>query len=317
MKNNLELENKKITVAIPCYNEAPTVGKVINDFRAKLPEAEILVFDNNSKDETVRIAKEHGAKIFYEKKQGKGYVLQNMFRTLDADIFILVDGDDTYFAEDVYKLIEPIKNGQADMVVGNRLLQGRSGFSSTHRFGNMVFKYLLNYLFNARFADILSGYRVMTREFYKNIPLLAKGFEIETELTLQSLERNFHIIEIPIQYKNRPEGSHSKINKVKDGYRIIFSIIALLRDYRPMVFFGYLGGFFIIMGIILGSIIISEYYRTGAITRVPTAILSITLVIIGVNALISGLILSAVNRRQKETETFIRQLITASRKENK
>lgn len=296
----------KITVAIPCYNEAPTIAKVITDFRKELPEAEILVFDNNSTDDTVRIAEQNGARLFYEKKQGKGYVMQNMFRTVDADIFVLVDGDDTYFASDVHKLLEPIKNNKADMAVGNRLMQKKGGFSLSHRFGNWVFKVLLNFLFNARFADILSGYRVMTKEFYKSIPLLAKGFEIETELTLQSLDHDFHIKEIPIQYKDRPAGSHSKISKFKDGYRIIFTIISLLRDYRPMIFFPYLGGFFILAGLFAGSIIVGEYYRTGAITRVPTAILTVALIIVGINAIISGLILSAVNRRQKETEMIIK-----------
>lgn len=301
-------EKKSIVVAIPCYNEAPTITKVIADFRAQLPGAQILVFDNNSTDGTAEIAEKNGAKVFFEKKQGKGYVMQNMFRAIDSDIFILVDGDDTYFAEDVHKLMEPIKNGQADMVVGNRLSQKKGGFSVSHRFGNMVFKYLLNYLFRAKYADILSGYRVMTKNFYKGIPLLAKGFEIETELTLQSLERDFRIKEVPIRYKDRPQGSHSKINKFKDGSRIILTIISLLRDYRPMIFFGYLGSFFMILGTLLGSIVIDEYYKTGFISRVPTAILSIALVIVGVNAIISGLILSAVSRRQKETEAIIRQI---------
>lgn len=297
-----------IAVAIPCYNEAPTIAKVINDFRRELPEAKILVFDNNSTDETVRIAEENGAEVFFEKKQGKGYVLQNMFQTVNSDIFILVDGDDTYFAKDIHKLLEPIKKHQADMVVGNRLLQKKGGFSPSHRFGNWIFKRLLNFLFNAKFADILSGYRVMTKNFYRSIPLLARGFEIETELTLQSLDRDFCIKEIPIQYKDRPEGSQSKISKFKDGYRIIFTIVSLLRDYRPMVFFPYLGFFFIILGMLFGSIVVDEYYKTGFISRVPTAILSIALIIIGVNAIISGLILSAVNRRQKETEAIIRQV---------
>jgi glycosyltransferase involved in cell wall biosynthesis len=305
-----EAINRKmsIAVAIPCYNEVLTIAKVIADFKKELPEAQILVFDNNSTDNSVKIARENGAEVFFEKKQGKGYVMQKMFSTINADIFVLVDGDDTYFAEDVHKLLKPIIEGKADMAVGNRLLQKKSGFSASHRFGNWVFKVLLNYLFKAKFADILSGYRIMTKEFYKNIPLLAKGFEIETELTLQSLERNFFIEEIPVQYKDRPEGSYSKIRKFKDGYKIIFTIIALLRDYRPTVFFSYIGGFFILTGILFGSIIVEEYYKTGFISRVPTAILSITLVIIGFNALISGLILSAINRRQKETEVFIKQI---------
>jgi glycosyltransferase involved in cell wall biosynthesis len=303
-------ENKqmKIAVAIPCYNEETTIAKVIGDFRKELPEADILVFDNNSSDDTVKIARENGADVFFERKQGKGYVMQKMFNIVNAEIFVLVDGDDTYFASDARKLLEPIKNGQADMSVGNRILQKKSGFSLSHRFGNWIFRLLLNYLFNAKFEDILSGYRVMSREFYKSIPLLAKGFEIETELTLQSLDRNYLIKEIPIQYKDRPVGSHSKINKFRDGYKIIFTIISLLRDYRPTIFFSYISLFFIIAGLFFGSIIVEEYYQTGFISRVPTAILSITLIIIGVDALISGLILSAINRRQKETEVIIRQM---------
>lgn len=299
---------EKITVAIPCHNEGKTIAKVIADFRQELPEASILVFDNNSSDDTAEIARKNGAEVLFEKKQGKGYVLQKMFQVINADILVLVDGDDTYSAKDIHKLLEPISSGRADTVVGNRLSQNEGGFSVSHRFGNMIFKHLLNYLFGTKFSDILSGYRVMTREFYKGIPLLAKGFEIETELTLQSLERDFHIEEVAIRYKDRPVGSHSKISKFKDGSRIILTIISLLRDYRPMIFFGYLGGFFMFMGMLAGSIVVEEYYKTGYISRVPTAILSIALVIVGVNAIISGLILSAVGRRQKETEVIIRQL---------
>lgn len=298
----------KIAVAIPCYNEEATIAKVISDFRTELPEADVFVFDNNSSDQTAMIAKSAGAKVFSEKRQGKGYVMQRAFKEINADILVMVDGDDTYCAKDVNKLIEPILNDDADMAVGNRLTSKKKGFSPSHRFGNAVFRYLLNYLFHTKFRDILSGYRVMKRDFYKNLPLMATGFEIETELTLQSLERDFRIMELPIRYRSRPEGSQSKINNFKDGSRIILTIISLLRDYRPIVFFGYIGSFFVVFGIIFGAIIIDEYYKTGFISRVPTAILSITLIIIGINALISGLILSAVNRRQKETEVIIKQM---------
>jgi len=294
-----------IAIAIPCYNEESTVAKVISNFRNQLPDAGIFVFDNNSSDNTAKIAEENGARIIYEKKQGKGYAIQRMFRTMNADILIMVDGDGTYFAEDVYRLIEPIKNGGADMVVGDRLHQKKGGFSNSHRFGNAVFRSLLNYLFNTNYRDILSGYRAMKKDFYQNIPLLAGGFEVETELTLQSLDRGYSIIEIPINYTDRPQGSYSKISKFKDGSRIIFTIISLLRDYRPMIFFSYLGGAFIIAGMFFGSVVVEEYYLTGFIKRVPTAILAIALTIVGFNAIISGLILSAVSRRQKETEMII------------
>ncbi len=303
-----EEENKQptITVAIPCRNEEMTVAKVITNFRAQLPGADIVVFNNDSSDKTEEVAKANGAKVFFEKRRGKGYVLQHMFRVISTDILVLVDGDDTYMAEDVHKLISPIKRDEADMVVGDRL-SGKRGFSVSHRFGNAVFKYMLNYLFRTRYSDILSGYRAMRKDFYKNLPLLARGFEIETELTLQSLERGYCVTEVPIEYRNRQQGSHSKISKFKDGSRIIFTIIALLRDYRPITFFAYLGGFFLIAGIFFGGIVVREYFQTGFIARVPTAILSITLIIVGVNAIISGLILSAINRRQKEMEVFIRQ----------
>jgi glycosyltransferase involved in cell wall biosynthesis len=297
-----------IAVAIPCYNEGLTIAQVIDDFRRKLPEAEIYVFDNNSSDDTVAVARRNGAKVIYEKKQGKGYAMQRMFRTVDSDILIMVDGDGTYFADDVSKLIEPIVNGGADMTVGNRLHQRKRGFSYSHRFGNAVFRILLNYLFNTRYQDILSGYRAMKKDFYQGIPLLAGGFEVETELTLQSLDRGYSIMEIPVDYTDRPQGSYSKISKFRDGSRIILTIVSLLRDYRPMIFFSYLGGIFIVAGVFFGSVVIKEYYLTGFITRVPTAILSIAFVIVGVNAIVSGLILSAVSRRHKETEAIIRQI---------
>lgn len=297
-----------IAVAIPCYNEELTIAKVINDFRRELPEAEIFVFDNNSSDNTVKIAKENGATVIYERKQGKGYAMQRMFRTVNADILVMVDGDETYFASDVHKLMAPIQSGDADMVVGNRLHQRKKGFSHSHRFGNALFRFLLNYLFSTHYRDILSGYRAMKKDFYQRVPLLAGGFEVETELTLQSLDRDYAVVEVPVNYTDRPQGSYSKISKFKDGSRIIFTIISLLRDYRPMIFFSYLGGTFIVAGILFGSVVIKEYYLTGFISRVPTAILSIALVIVGVNAIISGLILSAVSRRHKETEMIIRQV---------
>ncbi len=297
-----------LAVGIPCFNEELTIAQVIQDFRKELPEAEIFVFDNNSRDQTVRIAKENGAQVIYEKKQGKGYAMQRMFQTMQADILVMVDGDATYFAKDVHKLIKPILEDDADMVVGNRLHQNDKGFSFAHRFGNVLFKMLLNYLFNTRYQDILSGYRAMKKEFYQGIPLLAGGFEVETELTLQSLDRGYFVQEVPVDYTNRPVGSHSKISEFKDGSRIILTIISLLRDYRPMIFFSYLGGVFIAFGLIFGGVVVVEFYQSGFITRVPTAILSIALVIVGVNAIISGLILSAVGRRQKETELIMRQI---------
>lgn len=306
--NKIQTNDITIAIAIPCFNEEITIAKVVRDFRQELPEAEIYVFDNNSTDKTAEIAKNNGAKIIFVSKKGKGNVIKKMFQCMEADILIMIDGDDTYFPDDIHKMITLVKEDKADMVVGNRLHQNEKGFSQSHRFGNTIFRLLLNSLFRAKYKDILSGYRVMRKDFYQNIPLLSDGFEIETELTLQSLDRGYSIVEVPVKYTDRPQGSHSKISKFKDGSRIILTIISLLRDYRPMVFFSYLSGIFVFFGMFFGSVVISEYYKTGFISRVPTAILSIALVIVGVNAMISGLILSAVNRRQREMEIIFKKL---------
>ena len=298
-------KNFSITIAIPCYNEENTIAKVIDDFYRELPNAKIVVFDNNSTDKTVEVAKKHGAKIIFEKRQGKGYVVQNMFKRIKTDLLVMVDGDDTYFADDVHKLISLIKEKKADMVVGNRFFKKGGGFTYAHRFGNSIFRLLLNYFFRTSYKDILSGYRVVSKNFYSKVPLLARGFEVETELTLQALEGGYSIDEVLIKYKNRPEGSQSKISSFKDGIRIIGTIISLFRDYRPMVFFSYLSGIFVIGGIFLSSIIINKYYNTAYINKIPTAVLFIAFVIIGVNIFISGLILSAVNRRHRESESII------------
>lgn len=297
-----------VTIAVPCFNEATTIGKVVTDFRRVLPQADIVVFDNASSDETAKVAKEHGARVLYVRHRGKGRVMQRIFQDVNTDFLVIVDGDDTYNAEDVTRLLEPIFSEQADMVVGNRLSYAvRTGFSWSHRVGNIIFRLLLNLLFNTQHNDILSGYRAMNREFYQGIPLLSSGFEVETELTLQALERGCTVEEVNVAYRNRPANSYSKIREFSDGSRIIMTIISLLRDYRPMVFFSLIGSFFLILGIFFGSIIVREYLHTGFIQRVPTAILTIALVLVGVNSFISGLILSAVNRRYREMEVMMRR----------
>lgn len=302
-----EPEGKKITVAIPCFNEEITVGKVVSDFRAALPSAEIVVFDNASTDQTIDQARAAGAQIKRVLRRGKGNVVQHIFQEVDADILVMVDGDDTYEAGDVSRLIQPLLNGEANMVVGNRFTKNNQGFSHSHHVGNTLFRHFLNVLFRTKYSDILSGYRAMSREFYKNVPILSPGFEVETELTLQALERGHTLREVKVLYRDRPRNSHSKIHEFRDGSQIILTIISLLRDYRPMIFFSLIGGTFLLLGLFFGSIVVSEYLRTGYITRVPTAILTIALVLVGVNAFISGLILSAVNRRYREMEIIMRR----------
>ena len=231
----------RVTVAIPCFNEARTVGKVVQDFRRALPEAEILVFDNASTDDTAKLAAEAGARVIYEKRQGKGHVIQRIFETVEADVLVLVDGDDTYYAEDAGLLIEPLVGERADMVVGNRLQEASSGsLNELRRFGNHLILGIVNLVFRCSFRDVLSGYRAVNREFLRSVPLITGGFEIETELTVQALQRGKLIQEVPIRYRERPEGSHSKLSPFSDGYRILLTIAMLLRKHRPLYFFGIL-----------------------------------------------------------------------------
>lgn len=296
----------KITIAIPCYNEELTIEKVINDFKRELPEARIIVFDNNSTDKSVELSKRAGAEVVYENRQGKGNVIKKIFSVVNSEILIMVDGDDTYFAKDVHSLLDQFeKNINIDMVVGRRMAKKIEGMSKSHNLGNNFFRFILNSLFKTNFKDILSGYRIMTKNFYKNIPIQADGFEVETELTLQALDRKNTIIEVPIDYQSRPKGSFSKIREFSDGYKIMLTIVALFRDYRPMTFFSLVGLFFIVVGLLLGMRVVIEYIETGTVLYMPTAVLSITFIILGFNSLLAGLMVSAINRRYKELENII------------
>jgi len=225
-------------VAVPCYNEAPTIAKVVADFRAQVPDAEIVVIDNDSSDGSAERAREAGARVVREKRRGKGFVVQKMLEIGDADVLVMVDGDDTYYAEDLPLLIAPIVEDRADMVVGDRL-QGasRSALNDLHRFGNRAILGIINFVFRTSFRDVLSGYRALNRSFVRSVPLITEGFEIETEMTLQALENKMQILEVPIRYRPRPEGSFSKLSPFADGYRILLTMAVLLRNHRPLYFF--------------------------------------------------------------------------------
>jgi glycosyltransferase involved in cell wall biosynthesis len=228
----------RVTVAIPCYNEAATIAKVVRDFRAQLPDAAILVIDNDSSDATAGEAQEAGARVLREKRRGKGYAMQAILETVESDLCVVVDGDDTYFAEDVHALLEPLLADRADMVVGDRLGQASSqALSDLHRFGNRVILRIINLVFRTSFKDVLSGYRAVNRGFVRSVPLIAGGFETETELTLQALEKGLVIQEIPVRYRARPQGSLSKLSPWSDGYRILITMAVLLRNHRPLYFF--------------------------------------------------------------------------------
>ena len=231
---------EKIAVLIPCYNEELTVGKVIKDFKKELPDAEIYVYDNNSKDNTVKIAKENGAIVRFESRQGKGNVVRTMFNEIDADIYVMVDGDDTYPSEFVHQLIEPIVKNEADMTIGDRLSNGTYHNEikrNFHEFGNSIVRGSINFLFKCKLKDIMTGYRAFSKTFVKNIPVMSPKFELETEMTLFALDKRYRIKEIPIVFRERPDGSESKINTFSDGIKVLKTIIKMFKDFKPRQFF--------------------------------------------------------------------------------
>ena len=298
-----------IAVVIPCYNEESTIGEVVRQFRKQLPHAQIYVFDNNSRDRTVEEAKAAGALIAYERRQGKGYVVQSMFGRVDADVYVMVDGDGTYPPEEVHNLLEPVLAGEADMVVGSRLHEGSdSQFKSLNRFGNRMFLSLVNSTFKVKITDMLSGYRAFSRSFVKGVPLFGGGFETETELTIKALERGYRIVEVPVNLTSRPEGSFSKIRIVNDGFRIVNTILALLRDYKPLTFFGSAGLILMFVGIIPGAIVFFEFLETGLVARIPSAVLAVGLELAGLLSITVGLVLHTIARRSQEFDHQLRKL---------
>ena len=299
-----------IAVLIPCYNEELTVAQVVGEFRAQLPEADIYVFDNNSSDRTVERAREAGAQVFFERRQGKGYVVQSMFRQVDADIYIMVDGDGTYPPAEVHRLIEPVLTDEADMVVGSRLHdESSSQFKSLNRMGNKMFLSVLNSVFKVKITDMLSGYRVFNRRFVKGVPLFGGGFETETELTIKALERGYRVVEVPVDLTTRPEGSFSKIRIVHDGLRILNTILALFRDYKPLTFFGAVGLSLVALSLIPGLIVVFEFFKTGLVLRLPSAVLAVGLALAGMLSMTIGLVLHTIVRRSQEFDHQLRTML--------
>lgn len=291
---------EKIAVLIPCYNEELTVEKVVTDFKRELPAADIYVYDNNSKDKTADLASTAGAIVRKETAQGKGNVVRTMFKDIDADVYILVDGDDTYPADEVHKLIQPVLEGNADMVIGDRLSNGtyfeenKRGF---HGFGNNLVKNLINFLFKSNINDIMTGYRVYSRRFVKNMPVMSSGFQIETEMTIFSLVYRMKLVEIPITYRDRPAGSESKLNTFSDGFKVLVKLFDLFKNYRPMLFFSCISVLFIIIGFIIGIPVITEFIRTSFITKIPSAVLAASLFIIAFLLFMVGIILDAIKNQ--------------------
>ena len=295
---------KKIAVLIPCYNEELTVEKVIKDFKRELPEADIYVYDNNSKDKTSEIARNAGAIVKHEYRQGKGNVVRTMFMDIDADIYVMVDGDDTYPAEEVHKLIKPIEEERADMVIGDRLTNGtyqKENKRHFHEFGNNLVRKSINVLFNTKLKDIMTGYRVFNKTFVKNMPVLSPKFEIETEMSLHALDKKFIIEEIPIVYRDRPEGSTSKLNTIGDGIKVVKTIVKMFKDYKPLKFFGVIAAILFIIGLAFGIPVIVEFFKTRYITKVPTAVLATGIMILSVIIGQCGVILDTVVKHHRES----------------
>ena len=293
----------KTAVLIPCYNEELTIEKVIKDFKKELPDADIYVYDNNSKDNTAQIAKANGAIVKHEYRQGKGNVVRSMFRDIDADIYVMVDGDDTYPAEEVHKLIKPVQEGIADMAIGDRLTNGtyqKENKRHFHEFGNNLVRKSINVLFNTKLKDIMTGYRVFNKVFVKNMPVMSPKFEIETEMSLHALDKKFIIEEIPIVYRDRPEGSVSKLNTVSDGMKVIKTIIKMFKDFKPRQFFWVIALIFVIIGLIVGIPVIVEFAKTGYITKVPSAILATGIMTIALIIGQCGVILDTVVKQNRE-----------------
>jgi glycosyltransferase involved in cell wall biosynthesis len=291
----------RVAVVVPCHNEAATAGKVVRDFRAALPEAQVLVVDNASTDATAETARQAGARVLHEPRPGKGFALLAGFREArGADYFVMVDGDDTYPAEDVVKLLAAAGAG-ADMVVGTRLAGAEEGaFRAGHSLGNRLFNLLVRMLFGVRTGDLFSGYRVLSRRFLETTPLIARGFEVEAELALQAVVQGYRTVEVPIRYRARPEESPSKLHTYRDGYRILMAILMFFRDYRPLKFFGLLALFLLLLSLAGGGLVIAEYLRTGLVPRLPLAVLSAALFILSALSMTCGVLLSSINRRSAE-----------------
>ena len=302
----MDFENSAIAALVPCYNESLTIAKVCDDFKKYLPEATVYVYDNNSTDGTAQIASEHGAVVVHEGRQGKGNVVRQMLRDIDADCYLMVDGDDTYPIEQARDLIEPILNGTADHVVGDRLSNGTYAAENKragHGFGNDLVRWLIKVLYGFEYTDVMTGYRAFNRAFAKTLPVLSPGFEIETELSIHAVDKNWRIAQVPIDYRDRPAGSESKLNTVSDGIKVLKMIFSLFKDYKPLGFFTMLALLSFVVGLIFGIPVIAEFVSTGLVPRFPTAILAVAFCGLAALMLVCGLILDTVvkgNRRDWE-----------------
>lgn len=308
--SSIEHRNNKIAVLIPCYNEEVTIHKVVSDFKRELPEADIYVYDNNSSDDTSKLAKDAGAIVRFEPRQGKGNVVRQMFRDIDADCYLMVDGDDTYPAESARELCEPILNGEADMTVGDRLSNGtyaEENKRAFHGFGNDLVRAMIKWIYGYSFDDVMTGYRAFSRPFVKTFPVMSEGFQIETEISIHAVDRRWRIKDVPIIYRDRPEGSVSKLNTIGDGMKVMIAIASLFKNYRPLKFFSLAALVLAVIGLLLGIPVIVEFFETGLVPRLPTALLATAFMFLCGLSFATGLVLdnlAKTERKQWELEVY-------------
>lgn len=297
-----QIENPSVAVLLPCYNEEVTIGKVVRDFKDSLPDATIYVYDNNSTDRTAEIAEAEGAIVRREPRQGKGNVIRAMFEDIDADVYVMADGDDTYPADAAPAMVAKVLEGY-DMVIGDRLSSTyfQENKRPFHNFGNRLVRGSINHLFRAHVTDIMTGYRAFSFTFVKTYPVLSRGFEVETEMTIHSLNNNLRLYEMPIQYRDRPEGSVSKLDTVGDGIKVMSTIFRMIREYKPLPLFGGLGLIIGIVGIVLCGTVTFEFAKTGVVTHFPMLIGAVMLVITGLLLIIAGIILDVMAKNDRKT----------------
>lgn len=301
----------RICILIPCYNEAQTIEKVVKDFKDVLPTATVYVYDNNSTDRTAELAQKAGAIVRHEYQQGKGNVMRRMFREIEADAYILVDGDDTYPAEAAPEMVRLVLEKQADMVVGDRLsstyyTQNKRPF---HNFGNDLVRFCTNHLFGGEIKDIMTGYRAFSYQFVKSYPVLSKGFEIETEMTIHALQRNMQVENVVIEYRDRPEGSESKLNTYSDGFKVLRTILRLYKNYRPLAFFGLIAAVLAVLGIGFLIPVLQAYFATGLVSRFPTLIVCGLTLVAALLTFMSGVILDSQLSKDKRDFEFQLQTV--------
>lgn len=305
------MKKSSIVVLIPCYNESKTIEKVVKDYKKALPEATIYVYDNNSNDGTDEIALKAGAEVRYEYRQGKGNVIRSMFREIEADCYLMIDGDDTYPAESAREMCDLVLNGKADMVIGDRLSSTyfQENKRMFHNFGNVLVRKLINFIFKNNVKDIMTGYRAFSKDFVKGFPVLSKGFEIETEMTIHAVDKNYKLVEVPVQYRDRPDGSVSKLNTISDGFKVLKTIGSLFKEYRPALFFNIFASILLIIGIIIGIPPFVDYFDTGVVLKFPSLIFACFLITVAILLWITGMILQVIAKKSKQNyELYLNEI---------